>query len=65
MADVKIEHHGSIVLVRPLTDTAKEWMNENVNLDDSYQPYWPTVVVEPRFLEPFIDGMEAHGLVLT
>jgi hypothetical protein len=60
--DFIVENHGSIILLRPITDAAREWVQEHIGEDNGYQPYWPTVLVEPRYLGPIIDGIVEHGL---
>ena len=62
--DVLVENHGSIFLLRPLTEFAREWVNEHIGQDNGYQPYWPTVVIEPRYCEDLLNGIAADGLVL-
>jgi hypothetical protein len=47
-ADVVVENHGSIYLFRPLSDSARTWVDEYIGADNGYQPYYPTVVVEHR-----------------
>lgn len=60
-ADFRIENHGSIFLVVPLTDEAQTWVEENVS-SEGYQPYWPTVVVEHRYIGNLVDGIRIDGL---
>ena len=60
--DVRIENHGSIVLVQPLTDTAREWLTANVGEDSMY--FGGALVVEPRYLGELVDGMVSDGLNL-
>lgn len=62
--DATVEPQGSIVLIRPLTDEARDWLKDNVDRN-SYQPYWPVVVAEPRYVEDLIDGMVEAGLQVT
>ena len=60
--DVRIFDDGSIVLLKPLTDAAVAWVEDNVSRENGFQPYWPTVVVEPRFVRPVLQGMSLAGL---
>ena len=64
-ADVRVENHGSIVLLVPLTDNGREWIVENIGEGNGFQPYFPTVVAEPRYVQNIIDGMMAGGLVVA
>jgi hypothetical protein len=61
-SDVEIEDGGSVVLLRPLTPEAVVWVNENIGQDNGYQPYWPVVVVERRYVPDILEGMQADGL---
>lgn len=59
--DIRIENHGTICLLRPLTEAAEEWIDEHVDT-----PTWwgPAVVVEPRYVPPIIEGLQADGFVV-
>ena len=62
--DVTVQNEGSLVLLRPKTEAGTAWLDRNIGSDNGYQPYWPTVVVEPRYLEHIIEGMQDDGLVI-
>lgn len=59
--DFLIENHGSLFFLRPLSQSAREWIEENISQTDSFQPYWPTVVIEHRFIEHIIHGLIEEG----
>jgi hypothetical protein len=59
--DVSVENHGSIVVLRPLSSAAKEWMKEYVD-QTGFQPYRDSVIVEPRYADAILDGMKEQGL---
>jgi hypothetical protein len=61
--DFQIDNHGSIVLLRPLTEVAIDWVNEHIGEGNGFQPYWPVVVFEPRYLDHYIAGIRRDGLV--
>lgn len=63
--DLTVQNHGSIVQLVPHTATAREWIDEHIGADHGYQPYYPNVIVEPRYVESIIDGMVADGLELA
>ena len=63
--DIQIQDHGSVVLLVPLSATAKEFFDERIGHANGYQPYWPTVVVEPRYVESIVEDAQAEGLVLN
>jgi len=59
--DVIVWNGGSgLMLVRPVTDRAEQWIKENVQEDAQW--YGPALVVEWRYLEALVDGMRADGL---
>jgi len=58
--DFDIRDEGSIILLRPLTEAARIWVDENISRE-GYQPMYPTVVVEPRYIQPILDGLQAEG----
>ena len=50
-----IEDHGSVALVRPLTDVMHDWLH--LHTGDEAQWFGNALVVEPRFLECLIAGI--------
>jgi hypothetical protein len=61
--DFRVEHHGSICLVVPLSRRGCAWINKNIGADNGYQPYYPTVIIEPRYLDDILGGIRKFGLV--
>ena len=59
--DVRVEGHGSVALVRPMTVIAKEWIDGNVTLE-SWQWFGGAVAVDPRYLDDLLMGMMGDGL---
>lgn len=49
---------------RPLSDSARAWIEENVSRE-GYHPDWPILFVEHRYAEHLAAGMQADGLVLA
>jgi hypothetical protein len=62
-ANFRIEFHTSICLIVPLCASAREWLDEHIGKDNGFQPYYPTVIVEPRYLREIIAGIRRDGLV--
>jgi hypothetical protein len=60
--DFLCENHGSIFLLRPLTPSAISWIEEHIGQDNGYQPHFPTVVVEPRYIADIVEGIQNDGL---
>lgn len=63
--DFSLENYGSVVFLRPLTDIAREWVDLNIGQENGYQPYWPTVVIEPRYVAHICEGIEGDGLAVA
>ncbi|SRR6266404_1902414 len=62
--DFLIENHGSIFLLKPQTDSATSWIEEHIGEDNGYQPYYPTVVVEHRYIADIVAGIQGDGLAV-
>jgi hypothetical protein len=63
--DFEVQNHGSIFLLCPLTDSAREWMNEHLPVDSPETQFWgEAIVIEPRYVAPIVDGIIRDGLVL-
>jgi hypothetical protein len=59
--DFVVEDYFSIFLIRPLPPAAQSWLEENIETAGSFQPYWPTVVVEYRYISDVAQGIAASG----
>jgi hypothetical protein len=62
--DFMVEDHGSIILLRPITHVAREWVEKYIGEDNGYQGLWPTVTIEGRYLARIIDGIRENGLAI-
>ena len=61
--DVRVAFHGSICLVSPESEAAEAWINEHVDTEEAQ--FWAgALVVEPRYLEPLVEGMVGDGLTV-
>ena len=63
--DFNLRDEGSIVLLTPRTGAAHDRINEYIGQDNGYQALWPTVTIEPRYLEPILAGIQGDGLVVV
>jgi len=59
-ADIRIENHGSLFLLRPRTQRAAYWLDAVVAEDAQY--WGDAVVVEPRYVEDIVNGAREAGL---
>jgi hypothetical protein len=63
-SDFLLRDEGSIILLTPHTDAAHDWVNEHIGQDNGYQPYFPTVVVEPRYIADIVAGIQNDGMAV-
>jgi hypothetical protein len=62
-ADFRVDNHGSLILLHPLTQAGLDYVNENIGSDNGFQPLWPVVVFEPRYISQFIHDIRLSGLL--
>jgi hypothetical protein len=62
--DFTINDHGSIVLIVPNTGVGIDWANEYIGKGNGFQPYWPTMLFEQRYLSEVINGIRSDGLIV-
>lgn len=55
---------ASVQLLRPVSDAAKQWVEDKIGEDNGYQPYWPTVAIETRYVLDILRGIQADGLTI-
>ena len=63
--DFLVENHGSILILKPLSPSAVAWIEEHIGHDNGYQPHFPTVVVEPRYIAEIVQGIQNDGLLVS
>jgi hypothetical protein len=59
-ADVVVEDHGSICLVRHRSAAGRAWLDANVSEEATW--FGGALAVEPRYLFNLVEGMRADGL---
>jgi hypothetical protein len=59
-SDFNIQYHGTVTLLKPLTDACAEWVEENVAAED-WQWLGGALAVEPRYLPPLVEGLIEAG----
>ncbi len=62
--DVLVRNEGTVFLFCPLTERAKNWLEENVETEP-WQWFGTVLVVEHRFAWGLGQGMQDAGLVLA
>jgi predicted thioesterase len=60
--DFTVENHGTIYLLRPLTQAAREWVE--ANLPDDRQTFGTAVAVEHRYIADIAQGILNDGLTV-
>ena len=61
--DIRIENHGSIFLLRPVSAIGSEWLDANIQSDAL--SFGDAVACEPRYVSDIGLGARADGLVVT
>lgn len=59
MPDIRAENHGSIWLVHTPSPAGREWVSDNVAVQ---QWFGRAAVIEWRYMKPIIDGARGDGL---
>lgn len=63
MTDFHFFDHGSITVLKAVSGGAKDWVDTHIPEDALY---WAGgVVIEPRYVEPILNGIEDDGLTVT
>lgn len=62
--DFRSINHVSIVMVEPVSNAAKEWVSEHVQLED-WQWFGGAFSVEPRYASDLIEGIRGDGLTVN
>lgn len=61
MSDFFIQNHGSIIILTPTSDAGRSWVADHIP-EDAQRWGRSSVVVEPRYIDPIIDGINSNGL---
>lgn len=63
MFDFAIIDHGSVVTFTPLTSDAKDWLDDNVSVDD-WQRMSDGFAVDRRLAADLLQGIAAGGFTV-
>lgn len=58
-AQAQLENHGSIWLLRPLDNAAKEWLSETAPSDAQF--FGDALAIEPRYVDGVVDAFTSVG----
>jgi hypothetical protein len=62
--DLVFENHGSLFLIRPVSQSGQLWLDENVG-DENTLTFGGAIVCEPRYVEAIAQGAVEAGLVVV
>ena len=60
--DFRCENHGSIFLLYPLSQSARSWVEENLQSDAQW--FGNAVAIERRYIWPILEGVRNDGLAV-
>lgn len=60
MADIRVENHGSIWLLRPVSERGTLWLDEHT--DPAATWFGGALAVEPRYVADILEGARNDGL---
>jgi len=63
MLDAIISDLGTVALLTPLTPAAREWADENLQIEP-WQRFADSIACEPRYLPEVVARMRAEGLIV-
>jgi hypothetical protein len=58
--DYEVSDHGSIWTIRPISDAARDWIDENVGAED-WQWMGGALAIEPRYAGDILFAMQEEG----
>jgi hypothetical protein len=63
-ADILVENHGSVFLLRPVSSVGQAWLQENV-IGQETQLFGNAAVCEPRYVANIVFGARCDGLLVV
>ena len=60
-----VENHGSIFLLQPQNKQAVDWVKEHIGHGNGFQPYFPKIVVEHRYISDMVAGIRNDAWVVS
>jgi hypothetical protein len=64
MSDFQIADRGNVILIRPLNEAARRWLDENV-VSEPWQWLDGGLAVDHRLARDLVEGIEAAGLSIS
>lgn len=63
LPDICVENHGSLYLLRSLTQAGQDWLDEHIPEDA--QTIGNAIACEPRYAVDIVQGMQRDGLFVV
>lgn len=63
MSDFTVADHGSIIILSPDSDVAKQWISDNI--PDDAQIWCNGIAIERRYFEDIYIGIKAENLTVS
>ena len=63
LADLHVEDHGSIILIRPASDEGRRWINDIASKDVQF--LGDAMAVEPRYIQNVVEIAQQAGLTVV
>lgn len=61
--DFTFANHGSVTLLTPVSDAAREWAAEHLPVEP-WQMLGNAIAIEPRYADPILEGIDADGMTV-
>jgi len=62
VSDFKVSGGGSLYILTPCTDAARDWVSEHIG--DDAQTWGGGIAVEHRYIGDIVDGIQNDGLTV-
>lgn len=59
--DFILDGSGSVYLLRPRNESARIWIDQHIGPNNGFQPYYPTIVIEHRYVADILEGIAADS----
>jgi hypothetical protein len=64
MVDLWVRDEGTVVAFRPVTETGRKWIDENI-ISEPWQWLGNTLAVDRRYADPIIQSASFEGLKVS
>jgi hypothetical protein len=64
LCDFSVSNHGSLFLLTPLSEAAREWAQVHIDMDSALR-FAGAIVVEHRYIADIVAGIQNDGLAVS